>query len=325
MGTPGRPLSPKGVSRGKTDIKVGYTCNNRCTHCVISDQRDAALARRGSSDRTTREVLSELVDARRRGYSDVVLTGGEPTIRADLSALVGAARKLGFRVHIQTNGRLLSRSAVAERLAPFRAQYVVAIHGHDAGVHDAITRAPGSFDQTIQGVRNLIALDQGVLAKVVLSRGNAPFILEIVALCRRLKIPLVNLAFPHGLGEARRRFDEVVPRYRDVAPGILAALRAHQRALDIGVEAVPACLLPGFEHHISDAPRRDRGCPIEHRQLDAERRTWQRARQEMKRKPESCEACVHDPDCEGPWSEYLERFGPEELIPVHAEPGGRHG
>ena len=69
-------------------------------------RRDRARALRGNVDRSTAEVLRELADAKARGLSDVVFTGGEPTIRKDLPLLLSQAAALGSRLHVQTNARL---------------------------------------------------------------------------------------------------------------------------------------------------------------------------------------------------------------------------
>ena len=302
---------------GKTDLKVGYACNNRCVHCVIADQRDAAQSQRGRTERTTREIVGQMVDARRKGFGTLVLTGGEPTLRRDLPALLAAARDLGFSLGLQTNGRRFADPAFVDRLAAFRLTCVVALHGETAALHDAITRAPGSFDQTVAGLRNLLDAGQRVYVKVVLSRLNAGHATAIVGLAADLGVPLVNVAFPHALGEARRDFDAVVPRYADVVPDLHEALRRHAGRLDLGIEAVPFCLLPGFEAHVSDQPFRDACVAIEHRQLDQpDARDWQEARAEMKAKPASCAACRYDTRCQGVWREYLDAFGGSELVPV---------
>jgi len=306
---------------GKTDLKVGYACNNRCVHCVISDQRDAAAARHGHTERTTRQILAELLDARRKGFSSLVLTGGEPTLRRDLTVILAAARELGFSLHVQTNGRRFADPAFTARLVPFGLTYIVALHGETAALHDAITRAPHSFDQTVAGIRALRQAGQRVFVKVVLSRANAGHATAIVGLAALLGVPLVNVAFPHALGEARRAFDEVVPRYADVVPDLLTALRTHAGTLDLGIEAVPFCLVPGFEAHVTDQPFRDACVAIEHRQLDQpDARDWQEARAEMKAKPDTCRACRHDARCQGVWREYLEHYGGAELVPVPASP-----
>ena len=306
-----------GSRAGKTDLKVGYACNNRCVHCVIADQRDDAAARRGRTERTTREIVAEMADARKKGFASLVLTGGEPTLRRDLPALLSAARGLGFALGLQTNGRRFADPAYTARLATFPLTCVVALHGDTAARHDAITRAPGSFEQTVAGLRNLRAAGVRAFVKVVLSKLNAGHASAIVGLAVDLGVPLVNVAFPHALGEARRDFQAVVPRYADVVPDLLTALARYRDQTDLGIEAVPFCLLPGYEAHVTDQPFRDACVAIEHRQLDQpEARDWREARAEMKAKPDTCRACRHDARCQGVWREYLDAFGGAELVPV---------
>ena len=140
------------------DIKLGYTCNNNCIHCVIANNRKSALAVRGNVDRTTKEYMSELVDSRRRGVNYVTFTGGEPTIRKDILELVKFATKIGLRVSIQSNGRMFNYYKFAEELSKYDINFVIAVHSHTPEIHDSITRAKGSFKQTMNGIKNLKAI-----------------------------------------------------------------------------------------------------------------------------------------------------------------------
>jgi MoaA/NifB/PqqE/SkfB family radical SAM enzyme len=301
---------------GKADIKLGYTCNNHCIHCVIADQRDRARALRGNVDRSTAEFLRELADAKARDLSDVVFTGGEPTIRKDLPALLAQAAALGFRLHVQTNGRRLAYRPFAEKVAPFGATWVVALHGPTADIHDRVTEVAGSFDQTFVGIANLRELQQRVVGKVVLSKVNYAALPELIETFLRLEVRLVNVAFPHALGHARERFAEVVPRYTDVLPHVRRAIDRHGRHALLYFEAIPLCLMRGYEKHVAEYACGALKRPAVHKQLDMETRDWQEARREQKAKFEQCARCTWDELCEGPWREYPEHFGSEEFVPV---------
>ena len=63
------------------DLKVGFSCNNNCIHCVISDktkEKDLSL-----------EQIKELVNGYIEQYGEIqlTLTGGEVTIRKDFIQL----------------------------------------------------------------------------------------------------------------------------------------------------------------------------------------------------------------------------------------------
>src|SRR5690348_8677389 len=60
----------------KALIKVGYACNENCTFCHTADVRHL----NDTGDR----VAWKIDRAKRLGYSMVVLSGGEPTIRPEL-------------------------------------------------------------------------------------------------------------------------------------------------------------------------------------------------------------------------------------------------
>jgi pyruvate-formate lyase-activating enzyme len=299
------------------DLKLSYACNNNCVHCVIADQRDRAVALGRKDFRTSAQVGRELADAAARGFRVVTFTGGEPTLRKDLPALVRAARSLGLAVGIQTNGRVLSGPDARRSLAGLDARFVVALHGPDAAVHDAITRVPGSFDQTVAAMRGLVAEGEKVTAKIVLSRTNAPCLPALAALLADIGAPRANFTFPHALGNARRMFDAVVPRYSDVMPGLLAALDALDACgIEAVTEAVPLCLLGGRRDRATESMYRS-AVASEVRQLDQDARDWSRDRAvEGKAKPPSCASCALDASCEGVWTDYLDANGGGELLPV---------
>lgn len=297
------------------DIKLHYACNNRCIHCVIADQRDAAMARRGRDFRTTAEVVAELVDAARRGFEVVTFTGGEPTLRRDLPDLVRAARELGLAVGLQTNGRMLAYPEARDRLCGLGVRFVVALHGPDAAVHDAVTASPGAFDQTLAAIRGLVAAGEKVTAKVVMSKANVPHLPALAALLADAGVRRMNLTFPHALGLARRGFDAVVPRYRDAMPFVRAALDAFEAAGGRAVtEAIPLCLLGDRPDRASELLYRA-SVRSEVRQLDQDPRDWSADRAgEGKAKAPACAGCILDDRCEGVWREYLEAFGGDELL-----------
>jgi pyruvate-formate lyase-activating enzyme len=303
------------------DLKLSYACNNNCVHCVVSDQRDSALAQGRRDFRTTAEVARELSDAAARGFTLVTFTGGEPTMRRDLPALVRCAVGLGLGVGLQTNGRVLSQAAAREPLLGLGVRFVVALHGPDAATHDAVVRVDGAFDQTRAAMCALAAAGEKVTAKVVLSRLNAASLRQIAEVVVETGVRRANLTFPHGLGNARRHFAEVMPRYADVMPHLAAAIGVLEAAEGAAVtEAVPPCLLGPLARCASEACYRAH-VHSEVRQLDQGPRDWSRDRSiEGKAKPPTCAACVLDAECEGVWREYLEAFGGDELVPVKGHP-----
>ena len=130
----------------RADLKVGFACNNQCVFCAQGEKR----ARCGAIDF---EALCERLRVLRAPGRGLVLTGGEPTLHRQIVPLVRYAARLGFSpIQIQTNGRMLAYERVVRSLLEAGAtEFSPSLHGSTADVHDALTRARGSFAQTTPG------------------------------------------------------------------------------------------------------------------------------------------------------------------------------
>lgn len=302
----------------RIDLKVGYSCNDACIHCVVDDFRDKLRHTRRRQDKTTEDLKAELSDARTRG-DELVVTGGEPTIRKDLLEILQHARGLGFKILIQTNGRGFADPELARQVAALgEVSYCIALHGPGPEIHDAVTMRPGSYAETVQGISNLVSLGEKVYSKVVLSQRNFALLPETCQRLVELGVSHVSIAFPHALGRARKLWDEVVPRYRDVLPFVhraLDLLRAAGRTAD--AETFVYCHMEGYESHVTEIMQQLEDY-VELNQYGSDRgvENWSRVRWEIKTKFPQCRSCRFDPVCEGPWTEYAEAFGGEEFVPV---------
>lgn len=92
----GRPVVPDLIDRfGRTaaDLRISVTekCSLRCTYCMPAEGLPAVPRR----DLLTPAEIGRLVGigVRRLGVREVRFTGGEPLMRADLTEIIGAARR----------------------------------------------------------------------------------------------------------------------------------------------------------------------------------------------------------------------------------------
>jgi cyclic pyranopterin phosphate synthase len=106
LGAAPRPLVD-GFGRVHRDLRISITdrCNFRCTYCMPAEglqwmPRDELL---GYEE--IERIVRLLVE--RYGFDSVRLTGGEPTVRAQLSRLVAMLARLDVDVALTTNGATL--------------------------------------------------------------------------------------------------------------------------------------------------------------------------------------------------------------------------
>jgi pyruvate-formate lyase-activating enzyme len=297
----------------RVDLKLGFACNNRCLFCVQGDKRE----RHGP--RSMSQIHADLTAGRQRGTRALVLTGGEPTVQPHFLAALRLAARLGYRsIQIQTNGRLFAYEKLCHATIEAGAtEFSPALHAATADVHDRLTRAPGSWEQSVAGIRNLVRLGQTVLTNTVITSLGYRQTPQLARLLVSLGVQQMQLAFVHIVGTAADNSHWLVPRKSEVMPYVFAGL---QVAIEAGVrcmtEAIPFCLMGGHEQRVAEriipptliydadktiddygAYRRDQG----------------------KLKGPACPACAWSEQCEGPWREYPELFGWDELRPVAAD------
>jgi MoaA/NifB/PqqE/SkfB family radical SAM enzyme len=298
-----------GSSRLRLDLKVGYSCNNRCVFCVQGDKRDRL------SDRTTEE-LRELLSERRTQTDSVVLTGGEVTLREDLLELVRYARTLGYTtIQLQTNGRRLSyKPYVRALVAAGVTEVSPALHGSSPETHDRLTRSRGAFQQVVHGIENVRDAGLPVISNSVVVESNYREMPDLVRLLVRLRVSQLQLAYVHPAGTAGAQFDDVVPRFTDAIPFIHEAITvARQWRVRAYTEAIPYCFMAGYEEHIVEdhipATWVEDGAKVIE---DYTAYRWA----EGKAKGPPCATCRRSSVCEGPWHEYPREFGWDEFHPI---------
>ncbi|MEM3556115.1 MAG: radical SAM protein [Candidatus Micrarchaeia archaeon] len=293
----------------RLDLKVGFSCNNNCRFCVQGNKKTLG-------DKSSSQIKKELRETVDEGINQVVFTGGEPTIRKDIIELVSYAHDLGYElIQIQTNGRMLYYKDFCERLIKAGAnEFSPAIHGHIAELHDYLTRSPGSFNQTVQGIKNLKELNQRVITNSVVTKPNYRHLPELATLLVQLDVDQFQMAFVHAGGNAYTYFDQIVPRKCLAAPYIKRALQIGINAgIRVMAEAVPYCFMQGYERYVSELyipPTK----VIDFASTDP--RFEETRVSEGKCKTDKCKRCKYYLICEGPWREYPERRGWEEFNPV---------
>lgn len=162
-------------------LNLTYRCNSNCQFCAADiaykpDQRFLPLE----------EVARLIGDS---GYTDILLSGGEPTIHPQIIDIVRICRSHSSCVTALTHGRSFHNKRFTEKLLEAGLNYlIIPLYGNDAPTHDFVTDTQGSFDQTIKGLNNLQTLRSTysffVELKLLLTRYTASKNFQIYRLLR---------------------------------------------------------------------------------------------------------------------------------------------
>jgi radical SAM protein with 4Fe4S-binding SPASM domain len=150
-------------------------CNLYCRHCYRAPEQVEP-----STEFSTEQICALMREARQLGCIWVSFNGGEFLLRRDWETLVKEARRLKFVVSILSNGTLIDES-VAKTLAKLRlCRVFVSLYGSDAKTHEFVTRVPGSYKRTIDGLKNLEKYEVPRYVSIIVMRNNAEQVPEIV-------------------------------------------------------------------------------------------------------------------------------------------------
>jgi len=209
-------------------VALGFSCNNACIFCAQGELRAGDAAQ----DQALRPQTPDAAIAAITPGEVVAIVGGEPTIHGDLPAWITAADARGAaRIVVQTNGRRLAYRAYAHELAAASSRLTldVSLHGSTAPMHDYHTSVPGSFQQTVQGLRNARAEGLPAGVTTVITRSNFRHLGEIVRVARACGASAVHLALAAPHGRAMRDADRVIPAFEMVKPHLVAAITEARR------------------------------------------------------------------------------------------------
>lgn len=296
------------------DVILTYDCNLACDYCTLPPgMRGRQVA--------AEAAVAAMRRARREGYDAVSFTGGEPTLRADLPALVREARRLGFEeIKLQSNGLLYAHAPNVDRLVRAGATlFHVSVHTHDQAAYDRMVRRPGAFPLMVAGLDNLVARGVALRADLIVTSGTFRRLPEAVRWLHGRGVGRVDFWWV-SLTDGNRDNVESLPAMGEGVPLLREALAA---ARSLGVEArslhVPRCLLGTDAAHAYD-PGSDRVTVL----TPDDRFELKDSRLAGRVHVPACQGCDWSALCPGVRPDYLARFGDGEIAAARAAqaPGG---
>jgi len=203
-------------------------CNLTCRHCYsISTDIDFP------GELSTAEVFRVMDDLHAYGVRVLILSGGEPLLRRDLSEIARRAKNIGFYVGLSTNGTLIDAQNIVW-IRDLGFDYLgISIDGIRA-THDDFRRKQGAYEASMCAVR--LARDTGIKVglRFTLTEGNAedlPALLQLVDAEGIDKFYLSHLNYG-GRGNVNRKRDALHRTTRDAMDRLFDWTWSHVQAGD---------------------------------------------------------------------------------------------
>lgn len=222
------------IREDNATIFITGNCNLNCMMCPMSD-----VERREDYSIRSKFVF-QYINMLPDDLHFYCVTGGEPTL--DLTLFLKALALLKDKFpraegQILTNGRSFSSEILMRNMVevcPEHMLIAIPLHGSNASIHDTISRAPGSFDQTLCGVKNLVSSHIDVELRIVVNKINCGDISPMAKLIIQ-EIPdvkVVNFISLELRGNCQRNKDAI---YLDARKSFEYSENAIQMLIENGI------------------------------------------------------------------------------------------
>jgi pyrroloquinoline quinone biosynthesis protein E len=203
--------------------ELTHRCPLRCPYCsnpVDLDRRSAELH--------TETWLRVFGEASRLGVVQVHLSGGEPTARGDLGAIVRRCAELGLYSNLITSGIGVGAARMAE-LADAGLDHVqLSFQGTTAEIGDLIGGLSGSHGQKLQLARTVVELGLPLTVNAVIHRRNIHQVEGFVRLAVKLSARRVEIAHAQYYGWALRNRQALMPEREQALSAIATVERLRE-------------------------------------------------------------------------------------------------
>jgi radical SAM protein with 4Fe4S-binding SPASM domain len=181
------PFSERPTAPYRMDLALTYRCNDDCAHCYNARPRDYP-------EMTTSEWKKVIDKVWALGIPHIVFTGGEPTMRNDLPELITYAESVGQIVGMNTNARRLSDPRFVQALVEAGLDHVqVTVESHNPDIHDKMVGRRGAWEQTIQGLKNVLDSPLYVMTNTTMLQPNSPYLAQTLDFLAGLGVPTIGL------------------------------------------------------------------------------------------------------------------------------------
>lgn len=213
-------------------------CNLKCIHCYIdaSSQPDGDEASPEEALKITDEIAALAPGAM------LILTGGEPLLRADVYDIASYAASKGLTVVLGTNGTLMDEQTVSRLLASNVKGVGLSLDSSNAERHDMFRGMEGAYDKTVNAAALLRRAGMEFQIQFTATEANRREIPAMAGLAYNLGAIALNIFFLVCTGRGQQATDLTPEQYEESLKLILHTDEEYRGKIMIRARCAPHIL-----------------------------------------------------------------------------------
>ena len=309
-------------------MNIDEKCNEDCVFCVVKGENKGKFGAMSKDE--AKKTIKKFIDF---GGEDIVFTGGEPTLRNDLSEIIEYAERFDAlrSISIITNGVRLSDEKYFNMLIDAdkenKMSFCISLHSHKEKTSELLTSTKGTFKKTISGIKNIIKKGKRLSIYHVITSKNYKDLLEFAKFLNKKypEIKDITFAYPFPQGNALLN-DWIYVKLSLLKPHFIKTLKfLENKDYTVNIAACgqfPLCAVPGFEDKVLGPLLRSEenisgvvGEKSFH-EFEMASKEWI---SQYKGKNKECKKCILDKYCQGFWKKYTDLFGFDGIQPINKD------
>ena len=152
-------------------LAISYICNQKCSFCPCSKEEKTF---KYMDFEELKESVYKLKDE--LNITEVVLSGGEPTLHPDFLDIIYFLSDLNIKITLLTNAEKLCEEDFVENISKKAKNntltVITTIHSQKDKSYEYINKSKGSFKRSIQGLKNVNKLGLHTIVKHCITKEN---------------------------------------------------------------------------------------------------------------------------------------------------------
>lgn len=178
-------------------LEITSECNFRCSHCHLWKSKENQWS---LSTEAKVQVINDF--ARIPNATDVIFTGGEPTLKSkELLDLCQVARDKNLKTSMNTNGSIVGRALSVNELALHGPDTITfSLDSWDDAIHDSIRGIPGAAKHAKKVISEISRLKghKRIFVNIVVSKATLPNLVETIEGCKSLGVDGIDIQLLSG-------------------------------------------------------------------------------------------------------------------------------
>jgi MoaA/NifB/PqqE/SkfB family radical SAM enzyme len=286
-----------------------YRCNSSCTMCGVFNSK-----RHSNWEYSKEELLTQIKSYNLQPEDYLIFSGGEPLLYNELPDIIKFVKDTyKSKIVIFTNGRILKNNNYVKLLENLEVnKLLIPLFSNDSKTHDSITNISGSFNETVQGLKNLNNSKINFEIKNLITKINYSNLKEWALFCID-NFPNAQTLSLHGIhlqGDATKSRDELVIEFSKASEFISQASDVVLSSkIPLILAAFPMCTIDPVYWKYYLSPRL----------VDSEIIAPDKEKIKITNnnnysvKPDKCQNCLLNKRCSWAWKMYCKYYGDQEL------------